>query len=225
MGIIQLIRSANAKSLHILEQARLVDDLKSVHRLSVREIAEKLERSSAWVSVRLGICNEMPELIREKIFLGHFPAYCYVYTLRQFMRLKQIPRCEVEEFVRLVSNKGLSTREIDVLARGFFQGGEKIREQIRTGDIAISLGELKNVGQASAEQQSERAHLNEFEGRLLRDLEILQKYMARAGRGFTDQRLSQAVHAEGNLLCGGILRVLPSFTSAVQRFYDRSGQA
>ncbi|MDI6795113.1 MAG: hypothetical protein QME81_19980, partial [bacterium] len=39
MGIIQLIRISNEKSLTILEQAALIDDLKKVHGMNVSEIA------------------------------------------------------------------------------------------------------------------------------------------------------------------------------------------
>jgi hypothetical protein len=39
LGIIELIRVSNAKSLSILEQARFVDELKSVYKMSTAEIA------------------------------------------------------------------------------------------------------------------------------------------------------------------------------------------
>jgi len=224
MGIIQLLRVANAKSLSLLEQALWVEELRSVHRLGTQEIAHKLEKSTAWVAVRLGIFTEMPESIREKIFSGQFPAYSYIYTLRQIRRLRPIPRTEIEEFVGLTASKDLSTREIDLLARGFFQGGEAIREQIRTGALQVSLQELKGLGKPT-QSSPEQSHMNEFECRLIRDLEIVQKYLARVSRLVTDPRLTVSVHAEGNLLCGGILRVLPGFTTAIRGFYDRSRPA
>ena len=50
-GIIQLIRIANARSLGMLEQARLIDELRSAHKMAVAEIATLLERSPSWVSI------------------------------------------------------------------------------------------------------------------------------------------------------------------------------
>ena len=44
-GIIELIRISNAKSLSILEQAKLIDELKSVHHMSVSEIARLVDKS------------------------------------------------------------------------------------------------------------------------------------------------------------------------------------
>jgi hypothetical protein len=51
MGIIHFLRLANAKSLNILEQAKLIDDLYKVHKMSVLEIARSLERGKSWVSL------------------------------------------------------------------------------------------------------------------------------------------------------------------------------
>ena len=51
-GIIELIRMSNATSLSILEQAKLIDELKSVHHLSVSEIARLVDKSKGWVGKR-----------------------------------------------------------------------------------------------------------------------------------------------------------------------------
>ena len=58
-AILQLIRLSNVQGLSILEQAVLVDELKGTYGMSVMEIARHLERSPAWVSVRLGIIDEI----------------------------------------------------------------------------------------------------------------------------------------------------------------------
>jgi len=86
LGIMNLLRVANNKSLSILEQARFIDELKKLHKMSVAEIAAELSRSKAWVSMRLGLIGEMSEKVREKIFSGSFPIYPYMYTLRQFLK-------------------------------------------------------------------------------------------------------------------------------------------
>ncbi|MBF0547013.1 MAG: hypothetical protein HQM08_21410 [Candidatus Riflebacteria bacterium] len=55
LGIIELLRMSNAKSLTILEQASLIDQLIKFQKLSQSEISTQLEKSRAWVSVRVGI--------------------------------------------------------------------------------------------------------------------------------------------------------------------------
>ena len=77
MGIIELLRIANSRSLSILEQAKLIDELMSVHNMSNWEIAQALEKSKSWVSMRSGIMREMSECVRNKIFSGRFPVYSH----------------------------------------------------------------------------------------------------------------------------------------------------
>lgn len=93
-GIIELLRISNAKSLSILEQARLIDELMNVHQMCNAEIATLLERSKAWVSVRAGIISQMSQSVMNKIFNGQFPVYSFMYTLRQFMRINCVKKDE-----------------------------------------------------------------------------------------------------------------------------------
>ena len=127
-GIIELLRISNSKSLSILEQARLIDELMTTHNMSNWEIARSLEKSKSWVSVRSGIIGEMSEFVRNKIFSGKFPVYSYMYTLRQFMRINCVTKKDVDEFVNLVSGKHLSLRDIELLAHGYFKGSEEFRQ-------------------------------------------------------------------------------------------------
>jgi ParB/RepB/Spo0J family partition protein len=223
-GIIQLLRLSNAKSLNILEQARMVDELKNVFCLSNLEIAQKLERSQGWVSMRIGVLTEMPEPIQEVIFEGKFPAYSYFYTLRHFMRMKKLKKEELIEFVKSVSGKNLSTREIELLARGFFQGSADLKNQILSGNLSWSLNHLKSVAKAQQAQNNSKG-LSDFESKFIRDLEIVQKYMSRLNLNSHDSKLTPAIYAEGNLLAGGILSQLQLFSKIIQEFYDRTRQA
>jgi hypothetical protein len=80
-GILQLVRSSVEKSLNTLEQARFIDELHARYGLTVTDIASSLERSKAWVSVRLGIIDEMSEVVRDAVFSGGFPLRSYMYTV------------------------------------------------------------------------------------------------------------------------------------------------
>jgi len=142
-GMLALLRQSNAHALSTLEQAALVDELKARYHLSVTEIARHLERSPAWVSVRLGILSQMSEDVREAIFTGKFPARSYLYTLQSFTRVNKIPKSEITEFVHAVSGKDLSLRQIDMLAHGYFRGGSAIKAQIQQGAISWTLEQLQ----------------------------------------------------------------------------------
>jgi hypothetical protein len=218
VGIIELIRISNAKSLSILEQARLIDELINVHQMSNAEIATLLERSKAWVSVRAGIISQMSFSVMNKIFSGQFPVYSFMYTLRQFMRINNVTKTEIDEFVNAVAGKHLSTRDIDLLAGAYFKGSDEFREQIKSGNISWGLTRLKQSYRAGGD-------CTERERQMLTALEITGKYMQRLILKCNDTRLkTSSFYAQANLLAGGILRQLDAFGEAIRQFYDRSGQ-
>lgn len=219
MGIIELLRMSNAKSLGILEQARLVEELKDAHGMSTADIAGHLEKSKAWVSVRSGIMHEMSRFVMEKVFSGQFPVYAYMYILRPFIRINKINREDIDEFVGLVSKRNLSIRDIELLAKGYFKGSDEFREQLRKGNFALGLQGLREIsGKWEGCTQAEQA--------MLRDLELAQVYMQRiTARCEGTEFKTSAFFAQANLLTGGILRQLDPFAHAVRQFHDRTGKA
>ena len=219
LGIIELIRISNARSLSILEQARFVDELKSVHKMSTAEIAGLLERSKAWVSVRSGIIHEMSDYVLDQVFKGRFPIYAYMYTLRPFIRINGIQNSELDDFVKSVAGKNLSIRNIEILANGYFRGSDALRKQIKSGHITWALGRLK-------ESHTAPSGCSQIESAMIRDLEIVSKYMQRVATKTKNPKYkTNAFFAQANLLTGGILRQTDSFLKAIRTFHDRTGQA
>lgn len=219
MGILALIRNSNAQNLTIIEQARLINELRDVYRLSSADIAAQLERSVSWVSMRVGLLHEMSETVIDKILKGEFPTYAYMYTLRQFMRMNGVSRNDVDEFVKAVSGKQLSIRDIEILARGYFKGGEDLHRQIQQGNIQWSLSRLKEC------QPAGQNDCSELEQGMIRDLELIQKYMQRVSCKSKDSRFTtNSFFAQANLLAGGILRQLDTFSQAIKELYDTTRQ-
>jgi predicted transcriptional regulator len=219
LGIMNLLRVANDRSLGILEQARFIDELRKLHRMTVAEIAAELSRSKAWVSMRLGLIGEMSEKVRQEIFSGRFPVYPYMYTVRQFMRMNGINKQAIEDFVVAVSGKKLSVREIEQLAHGYFRGPESFRDAIRNSHVGLPLQLMKHV-------PGDPDGCNAFEGALLKDLEITHTYMQRVMGKSDDRRLkTRAFHAQANLLTAGILSKARAFFETLRKLHDRSGQA
>jgi hypothetical protein len=219
LGILNLLRVSNNRSLGILEQARFIDELRKLHRMTVAEIASELSRSKAWVSMRLGLIGEMSEKVLQEIFSGRFPIYPYMYTLRQFMRMNGGKKQEIEDFVVAVSGKKLSVRDIEQLAHGYFRGPKSFREAIQNGHVGLPLQWMKEVPE-------DPDGCNEFEGALLKDLEITQKYMQRVMGKSNDRRLkTRAFYAQANLLIAGLLSKARPFFETMRQLHDRSGQA
>jgi hypothetical protein len=219
LGIVALLRASNDRALGLLEQAGFVDELKRVHALSVAEIDRALSRSIGWVSMRLGLLAEMPPLVRRKVFAGAFPVYAYMYSIRPFMRMNTESRGEVEQLVGALSGRGLSVREIEWLAHGYFRGPEALREQIGAGNLALPLEQLKQAAQPAGGGTL-------FEQAMLKDLEIAGKYLQRVSARSRDPRLaSAAFRAQAQLLLAGLLSRAPVFLESVRELHDRCGQA
>jgi hypothetical protein len=142
-----------------------------------------------------------------------------MYTLRQFMRMNGVKAGQIEEFVLATSGHGLSVRDVEQLAHGFFRGPESFRQEILKGNLALPLQQMRQVPQSPD-------GCSEFERVLLGDLELTQKYMQRVMGKSQDRRLeSRAFHAQSHLLTAGILSRSQAFLHTLRQLHDRNGQA
>lgn len=220
-GIVAMMRASNDKGLSILEQARFVDDLHRIHRMEVAEIADRLFRSRSWVLMRLGLIGDMSRTVREKVFAGAFPVYSYMYALRPYLRTRGVGNEAVDAFVSKVSGKRLSVREISQLAHGYFEGPDWFRKELESGNLALALERIRGVS-------GHPDGCNNFERALLKDLEILSKYMLRAMGKSGDKRTkvsTPAFRAQANLLLSGILSRFGAVRRTLEELHDRTGEA
>jgi hypothetical protein len=169
-AVYELLFQSSEKTLNILEQAAFCDHLHLHHKIGVVAIADRLKKSPAWVSVRLGMFNDMSPEIKQALFQGHFPVRSYMYTIKPFTRVNKIARKDLDDFVRCVGGKALSTREIERLAVGFFKGGENLKAQIQNGHIPWTLKQLK-----ASRVLTKGGELCDVERKFLRDLEVLRQ--------------------------------------------------
>jgi hypothetical protein len=218
-GIVSLMRASTDQALSILEQARFVVDLLTIHELSLTDVAETLSRSKGWVSMRRTLLEGMSDGTRQILFRGAFPVYSYMYTLRPFRRMNGVSPEQIEQFIQAVSGKRLSVRDIELLAQGYFRGPAALRAAIDGGKLGWSLEQMKQVPE-------DAEGCSEFERLLLKDFELLGKYLQRVTAKCHDPRLkSRAFFAQANLLAGGLLSHWEPFQASMKEFYDRSGHA
>jgi hypothetical protein len=217
-GIVALLRAGPARSLTIMEQAAFLDELQRARSMSVAQIALELSRSKAWVSLRLGLFSGMSEAVRGRLFAGAFPVRAYLYALRPFTRENGGTR-QVEAFVLAVSGRGLSVREIEQLAFGYFRGPSGLRAEIDQGHVALALGRLA-AGAPAADGCSD------FERGMLRELEVSNRSMQRVRSRSEDPRLTSGpFHVQAHVLTDGILGRADGFLAAVRRLHDRGRPA
>jgi hypothetical protein len=218
-GIVNLMRASTDRGLGILEQARFVVDLVTIHGMSAAEVAQTLSRSKGWVCMRRSLLEEMSPAIQQVLFRGAFPVYSYMYTLRPFKRMNADSQAEIERFVNAVAGRRLSVRDIELLAHAYFRGTAPLREAIEGGKLGWSLDQLKGVPE-------DREGCSEFERVLLKELQLLRKSMQRVMAKCHDPRLkNRAFYAQANLLTAGLLSTLEPFCERIREFHDRSGHA
>ena len=165
------------------------------------------------------LSSEPESLIPTALFGGGFPVYAYMYTLRQFMRMNEVKREEIERFVEALSGKQLSIRDIEQLAHGYFRGPDSFRQEVQSGNFALPLAQMRQVPKSCED-------CSEFERVLLKDLEITQKYMQRVMGKSLDPRLeSRAFHAQSHLLTAGITSRARAFFDLIRKLNVRNGQA
>jgi hypothetical protein len=219
LGIIKLIRTSIARPLTILEQAKMIDELQKVHGMTHGNIADLLQKSKSWVSMRVGILGEMSEYVAKRVFNGDFPVYSFMYTLRKFIRMNSIKKNKIDEFVKLVAGKGLSIRDIELLADGFFKGSDNLRQQIKEGNITWGLNQLKKSSSRTTE-------CTNTEQRMLKDLESVQRYMQKITYRVRDDSIgNDTFQVQASLLVQGIIDIMDNFMIAVGDLYDRCEQA
>jgi hypothetical protein len=217
-AIVELLGQARRSRLSVLEEARFLDELKA-RGMSLAEMADALSRSKAWVSLRLGLLEAMSPVAREKVFAGGLPVHSWIYTVAPFRRLNGVTVGQVDEFVGAVSGRGLSVRQIDQLAQGFFRGPESFRQELRAGHLTLLLQQMAAV-------PVDPDGCSEFERILVGDLEQIQKHAQRVAGKSQDRRLqSRAFFVQCHLLTGSLLSRGKGFLKILQQLHDRSRQA
>lgn len=216
-GVLRLLRLSQRRPLSVLEEAAFVDILHRHNGRSIIEIAEDIGRSPSWVSMRAGFLGQMSEYTRVRIFNGKFPVRSYLYSLRRFTRVKRVSLSDIDLFVGAICRKKFSTRDIELLARAYFHGDAKLKEQLCRNTV-WTLSQFKRHGRCDPRG------LYEHERSTLADLDALQKYSKRVVHRLKDTRHTNALFfTTASKLINDILGQLPRYQAALEEFYAFRG--
>jgi hypothetical protein len=201
-----------------------VDELHSQHGLGIPELADFLDRSPAWVRVRLGTLKDMPQSIRFRIMSGQFPFRNYVYSLKQRTRVRDGSKKEMVAFVGQVSGKGLSTRDIDLLAKGYFNGNPDMKAQIMEGKLDWTLDQLKHQEQME-KTTSDFDGMSESEEKAMRQLRWAFFYINRIPGVLSEYKFENLrFFKAGAEITNRILKRTAHFISILNEFHDRAAK-
>lgn len=217
-GILTLLRRHVSVSFNTFEQAALIEELHKNCSMSIYDIANSLERSPAWVSVRLGLFDELSPLVRNKIMTGAFPVRAYMYSIRRFTRVNKVSAQQVNTCVEALSGKNLSTRELSILSRAYFTGSEQIKQLITDGDVHRVLDMIKRKAGLSLSSTSikDRSFVD--------DLKFLVQGMKRIiTTAELPYRNADAEFLNSiNVWSAELKNILPSFQKVIREVYEKS---
>lgn len=147
-------------SLVDYEEAQIVYSLNKEHLLTQKEIATVLQYSHSWVSRRLMLIQRLDEKVRSQLQLGKI-------TPTHARELVKLPRGKQEEFVKLIIDHGLPSRQASRLI-SLYLGAKSTEEQ-----IYIEHHPLEALTQPMEEVDTNDCRLSSPANRLLRTTRLL----------------------------------------------------
>jgi len=118
----RLMRSGDGAGA--LEEGWLLAELRDRFGMTVEELGRRFDRSTSWVSRRLGLVGELPREIQEQVRRGEIAAHAAM------RHLVPLARANADEAVRLAAAIGPhrpTSREVGALCAGWVSGSEATR--------------------------------------------------------------------------------------------------
>lgn len=158
-----LLYNNHRGGLEDYEQAKIVHSLKREHLLSGEEIAKLTGKSISWVSRRLSFIERLDESACTSLRLGQI-------TSTHARELSRLPRGNQDEFVRLIIDENLTSRETGFLVKKYLSA--------KTGQEAKYLMSHPRevLDRALVEEEDTTdCRLSEWGNRILKTSRILMK--------------------------------------------------
>lgn len=162
-----------------IEEAWLLRELISGHRIAQRDLAAWLGRSPSWVSRRLGLIEVLPAIAEETVRAGRLPAQA---AMKYLVPLARANRGQCTRLVEQLGGQRLSVRQCARLYAGWRAGNAAQRQAIVERPLLyLELDEKQDQSAPPADPGTER------EQRLVRDLGLLAGVCRRVREALRDR--------------------------------------
>jgi ParB/RepB/Spo0J family partition protein len=129
----RLMRSASRESP--MEQAWLLEELKSRFRMSPEELARRFDRTPSWVSRRLALVRVLPEPVQAAVRKGRLSSHT---AMRVLVPLARANQKDCLALLEALLKAACSTRQAEALHAGWARGSAEVRARI-LADPALFL--------------------------------------------------------------------------------------
>jgi ParB/RepB/Spo0J family partition protein len=169
-----------------IEQGWLLCELRTHFGLSLEELARRFDKSKSWVSRRVALVVELPELIQARVRAGDITAQA---AMKYLVPLARANAEDCDALVTALAGVRLSTRQLGSLYAGYKSAGPEAQKKL------IAEPELFLRALEAATEPPEKSPTDI----LLADLGALSGIARRSSRRLREgvaQKLSSAERAE-----------------------------
>jgi len=164
-ALLLAFRLEHQRARSAIEEAWLLRELITGHRIAPRDLAAWLGRSPSWVSRRLGLIEVLPAIAEETVRAGRLPAQA---AMKYLVPLARANRGQCARLVEQLGGQRLSVRQCARLYAGWRAGNAEQRQAVVERPLLyLALDEKQDESAAPADPGTER------EQRLVRDLGLL----------------------------------------------------
>lgn len=203
----RLMRTTSAESP--LEQAWLLRELKDRFGMTLEELGRRFDRTTSWVSRRLALVQELPEVAQGHVRTGRLSAHT---AMKVLIPLARANKKDCLQFMEALLKAKCSTRQAEILHSGWARGDAQIRERILADPILFLRARLA----AQVQDPADKSDL----ARLFDDLGALGAAARRAATRIQEGAL-RALQAQEALETARAFRQL---RSDCQALFALSGQ-
>ena len=111
----------------VIEESWLLRELRETHGLSLQELAGRLDRSASWVSRRLALVRDLPDSVQDLVRRG---VLCAHAAMKYLVPLARAKRSDCECLAGSIGERGLSSRQVERLYKGWRLGDPEQRSRI-----------------------------------------------------------------------------------------------
>ncbi|MGB9440727.1 MAG: ParB/RepB/Spo0J family partition protein [Desulfobacterales bacterium] len=158
-ALCRLLASNGARPLDVFEQAAVLRELKTTHRLTQNQIAAKMGRHPSWVTRRLALIDQLPKEAVDAVRDGYLSSWS---ASRVLVPLARANAGHARLLVKALSQQRMTSRQLDQLWQHYQKANRPAREKMVTDPLLFS----KSLAARKAEQKGQLGP----EGRWLNDL-------------------------------------------------------
>lgn len=163
-----------------IEQGWLLRELGQRFGLGLEELGRRFDRSTSWVSRRLGLVTDLPASVQEEVRAGAIGAHA---AMKYLVPLARANATDCEALSRALGKLRPTSRQVAELYGAYLSGNAAVRERI--------VQEPALVLKARAELERAGGELSATE-QLLHDLRVVSSVARRALRRICDGALDGA---------------------------------